>query len=287
MNYVIISPVRNEEKYIGKTIESVVNQTIKPKEWIIINDGSTDRTVDVINRYIESYPWIKLQNRKDRGFRFLGPGVIESFNEGLKNFEHKDYDFIVKLDCDLSFGVDYFELIFKYFQNNPRLGMASGMTYTITHGNLVLENSSPDYNVAGPLKTFRRKCFHEINGLMPILGWDHIDQIKARMLNWDTQGYAHIKIIHYRPMGSSVGNILVGKMRWGKTSYIIGSHPVFILFKGMYHLLKKPYVMGGLYYYWGFFSSVINRDVRYIDSNFRKYLRKHELRRLNKLIFRF
>ncbi len=125
MKYVIISPVRNEERYIEKTILSVIGQVLKPQEWIIVNDGSTDSTEEIVKKYSQRHRWIKLINRGDRGYRYLGPGVVEVFNLGFKSIKAGDYDFVVKMDCDLSFEKDYFERIARFFSENPRLGMVS------------------------------------------------------------------------------------------------------------------------------------------------------------------
>ena len=159
--YIIISPVRDEEKYIEKTISSVVNQVIKPSKWIFVNDGSTDNTSKSIIQVKKQYDWIDVITRDDRGFRQPGKGIIEAFYEGFDKVKNLSWDFIVKLDCDLSFESTYFESILGEFAKNPSLGIASGKTYIPINGNidnLKLE-WSPDTCTRGPCKMYRRQCF--------------------------------------------------------------------------------------------------------------------------------
>src|ERR1700686_959796 len=126
-NYVVISPVRDEEAYIRFTIDCMVHQTIVPKEWIIINDGSSDKTGDIIDEYAQRYPWIRVVHRANRGFGKAGGGVVGPFNDGYKAVQSRDWNYLGKLDGDLSFDPDYFEKCFEHFENDPRLGVAGGV----------------------------------------------------------------------------------------------------------------------------------------------------------------
>lgn len=276
--YVIISPVRNEEKYIEKTIQSVINQTVKPIEWIIVNDGSTDRTREIVEKYTKKYSWIKLINRPDRGHR-PGRGPAEAFNEGLRHIE-ADYEFIVNLDGDVSFGSDYFEKLFKKFEKNPKLGIASGKSYYLENGKLILYRCA-DTSTMGASKIYRKQCFKDIGGtLANNICWDMINDLKAQMEGWQTRSFRDIKFIHYKRIGFGQGNMIKTQIRAGQILYSYGYHPLFIVAKGIYRMLDKPYVIGGLAIIFGYFTALIKRERQIKDKEMIKFLRKQQLRRL-------
>jgi len=276
--YVIISPVRNEEKYIEKTIKSVINQTVKPTEWIIVNDGSTDGTRGIAERYTEKYDWIKLINRKDKGHR-PGRGVVEAFYAGYNQIVHKDFDFIVKLDGDLSFKPTYFESLFNEIEKNPKLGMASGKTYVPKGKKLILERCS-DSHVVGASKVYKKECFEQIGGLPVTLGWDIIDELKAQMKGWETRSYKDLVLIHYKIIGWRQKGISKGWFLGGQIFYYLGYLPLFIVTKGFYRMIEKPYLIGGLAMLFGYFKALIRREKQIEDKEMIRFLRKQQLRRL-------
>src|SRR5215813_13848389 len=162
--YVVITNGCDEEKFIEATIWSVLAQTIRPSEWVIVNDGSKDNTGEIIDEYALRYPWIGSVHRKDRGFRKFGGGIIEAFYEGFHSLRCRDWEFMCKLDGDLSFASDYFESIFRKFQENPWLGIGGGVLYHWENEKKVLERH-PFFHVRGGIKTYRRKCWDAIGGL--------------------------------------------------------------------------------------------------------------------------
>jgi len=278
--YVLISPVRDEEEYIKMTLDSVANQTVLPVEWILVDDGSSDRTPEIIDEFARTHPWIRLKLRADRGKRAIGAGVIEAFNFGLKHLSVSDYEFLVKLDGDLSFGPTYFEDLFRKFSDNRDLGIASGKTYIERRGNLVVERMA-DQHVRGASKVYRRACFEQIDGLKPIIGWDMVDELYAQYKGWETRSFAELVLVHHRPMGTSTGSALRGKLRWGRGRYVTGSHPVFILASGTYRMTEHPYVLGGLALMYGYFTAWLNRHPRITESEIREFQKRRELKRLS------
>jgi len=283
--YIIITPVRDEQSRIEKTLASVCSQKIRPAKWIIVDDGSCDNTRDIVRGYIRHNPWIelcvKVSPDNERG---LGQPVIEAFNQGLEKIDLEGIDFITKIDGDVSFKEDYFRALLYKFEENPRLGISGGVTYVKIGDELVPENTDPGTNVQGAVKMYRKKCFSDIEGIVPILGWDHIDQIKARMKGWDTGSFPELKVLHHRRMGSSIDNIFKGKMRWGKTSHAIGSHPLFVLAKGMYHIFQRPYIIGGLSFFAGYIIASFSKMPVYRDRGYIKFLHQYELSRLKKMV---
>lgn len=200
--YVIITPVKNEEVHFKPTIQSVINQELKPSKWVIINDGSTDGTKELIDNLAKEYNWIHPVHNEPREFR--KPGGEFVLEKGFSVINVKDYDFIVKMDGDLSFKEDFFKKIFEEFDKNPKLGIASGVCY-VKEGDSMVEEKHPVVHTRGPLKTYRTQCFIDIKGIEPELGWDTIDEMRANMLGWKTSTISNLKIHHLRKTQTAKG----------------------------------------------------------------------------------
>jgi biofilm PGA synthesis N-glycosyltransferase PgaC len=275
---VIISPCRDEEQLVRFTLDSVVKQTYRPHLWLIVDDGSRDRTAEIVAGYTAAHPWIRLVRRRREGGRQLGPGVVNAFNAGLAALEDEPFDVIAKLDCDLEFGAETFAAIMAAF-DNPRVGMASGTTLLLLRGKLVSERYT-SYHVPGQAKFYRQACFRDIGGLQGVYGWDIIDETDARRHGWLTLSTPQPIFIHHRLQGSSFGG-LRGRIIWGQGAYAIGSHPLFALARGIYRLAEHPWLVGGLAFIWGFFTSYFNPDIqRLTDPGLIRYLRREQLYRL-------
>lgn len=278
---VLITPVRNEENYLPKTIESMVNQTITPLEWVIVNDGSTDKTGEILVEASKKYSWIHVVTKPDRGKRSVGPGVVEAFYYGYERIKNQDYEFIGKLDGDLEFKPEYFETLLTYFQKDPYLGSASGKPYLLEGEKLILERMN-DEMVAGQINFYRRQCFEDIGGFVKEVHWDGIAFHKARMKGWRTRSIndPNLIFIHQRLMGSSEKGIISGRLRWGKGQYFMGTHILYIFAIAFYRIWEKPYVMGGLLILVGYFKAMIEKVPRYEDLEFRKSLHAWQMARL-------
>ncbi|MDY7036589.1 MAG: glycosyltransferase family A protein, partial [Thermodesulfobacteriota bacterium] len=227
--YVIITPVRDEQNYVEKTIKSVISQTVTPIEWMIVNDGSTDNTRRILDEYAHQQTWIKTVHRENRGHREAGRGVIEAFCDGYDSLEATDWEFIVKLDGDLSFDSDYFERCFYNFHSSPRLGISGGGIYHIIFGQTILEKD-PLFHVRGATKIYKRACWKDIGGLLKAPGWDTLDEVKANMLGWKTRTFPELQLIHLRRTGEADG-AWANWVKNGRANYISGYHPLFMFFK--------------------------------------------------------
>jgi len=277
--YIIISPARDEEELIEYTLKSVIRQTIKPLEYIIVNDGSSDGTGKIIEGYSKDHPWIRVIDLPDRGYYTYGNGIITAFNKGLDEVNKKDYEFIVKLDCDLSFDEHYFENLLRQFSLDEKLGIASGQTYFLNGKNRLVWEDAPLDHTVGPCKVYRKECFRDINGLVVSLGWDHIDEVAARMNGWRTRSYPEYKLLHHRIMGSRLG-ILRGNMRHGHADYITGYHVPYFMIKSFYRLFTKPYLVGSMASFYGFFKNYFIGEKRIVNKEFRIYYRREQIRKL-------
>ena len=282
---VIISPVRDESKYLRLTIDSMIAQTIRPVEWILVDDGSVDATPDIVHEYAEKYPFIRLISRQNRGFRLLGGGVIAAFNFGVEHIEHTDYQYIAKLDGDMSFGPHYLEHMFHKLEDDPKLAAVSGKVYRSENGRYI-EEMQIDEQVAGQFKLYKRTAFEDIGGFVQHLSWDGIDVHTAWMKGWKTLSYHDPKawLLHHRIMGSSDKHIYEGRMRWGRGNWYMGYHPLYAIATGINRMREKPVFIGGLLMIFGYFFAALRRLPRYENPEFRRYLRHWQMVRLKNFL---
>jgi biofilm PGA synthesis N-glycosyltransferase PgaC len=277
-HYVIITPVRDEEKYIEATLESVCGQTLPPADWVIVDDGSSDRTGDIIDRFAAQYPWIRIVHRMNRGFRKAGGGVMEAFYDGYNTLRSKEWDFIVKLDGDLTFAPEYFEKCFEHFHRDPQLGIGGGEIHHNISGELKLE-VNPRFHVRGATKIYRKSCWEAIGGLWPAAGWDTIDEVKANMLGWKTYTFGDLRLLHHRFTGSEEG-LLRDRVKHGLACYVSGYHPLYVAASCLHRITQKPYVLGSVAIMYGFVRAYFTRPARLDDRTYVTYIRGQQLRRL-------
>ena len=275
--YSIITPVRDEERFIEGTIESVLRQTIRPIEWIIVDDGSTDSTGTIIERYARDHSWIRILHRKSRGHRSTGGGV-EAFLDAYPLLLERDWDYLVNLDGDLTFAPDYFEKCFEHFRNTPRLGIGGGAVY-IQVGDSLQWEKAPYFHVRGATKIYRRECWVSLGGLIPSLGWDTVDELKANQLGWTTRTFPELKLVHHRVTGLTWG-AWGNAVNDGEADYIVGYHPLFFAVKCVRNAFNPPYIIRALGIAYGFLRSAVRRTHRVCDSKLRTYIRDQQLRRI-------
>jgi poly-beta-1,6-N-acetyl-D-glucosamine synthase len=278
MKYVIITPAHNEEAFIRYTLDSVVAQTVKPEQWIIVDDGSTDDTSKIIQEYVKRYAWIKQVTLPVEGSRDFGARIARVFNEGFRRIDSL-YDFIVELDSDLSFSSDYFENILRKFAEDPRLGIAGGGFYIPVGDKWRLEKCPVDH-VRGATKVYRKACFDEIGGLPLVNGWDSIDEWRAQMKGWKTRSYFELIIHHLRPTGASLGKWGIG-IKDGNYAFFMGYSWPVILARSLYRSLSgRPPLVYGTALFWGYFQSWIARKPQLDDPKVIAYMRRKQMRRI-------
>lgn len=279
--YLLITPVRNEEAYLQRTIDSLVAQTVRPIRWIIVDDGSNDATPEIATKAAQQHDWIQLHRRADRGTRKVGGGVVEAFNDGLALTTLDEYDYVCKLDGDLELEPVYFERLFEKFEADPRLGTASGKCWLVTEEGLQLERTNDEFSL-GAAKLYRVDCFRDIGGFVSEVMWDGIDCHRCRMLGWEAASFhdTDLRIRHLRRMGSSHHNIIRGRLRWGFGQYFMGTHPLYILAIATYRVFERPWILGGVLIGAGYFGAWLKRRPRYGDKEFRRFLHQWQLARL-------
>jgi poly-beta-1,6-N-acetyl-D-glucosamine synthase len=275
----LVSPCRDEAKFMRRTLDSVMANTVKPTVWIIIDDGSTDETPRILADYAARFPAIKVVTRKDRGKRAVGPGVIEAFYAGLEGINLNDFDYVCKLDLDLDLPARYFEILIDRMEKDPRIGTCSGKPY-YPHpetGKLISEGCGDETSV-GMTKWYRTDCFLQIGGFVRQVMWDGIDNHRCRMLGWRAVSWdePEIRFTHLRPMGSSQVGLWTGRKRHGFGQYFMGTGPVYMFASAVFRAARRPLLVGGAGMMAGYLGAAFKGVPRYDDRNFRQFLRRYQ-----------
>jgi poly-beta-1,6-N-acetyl-D-glucosamine synthase len=282
LKYVLITPARNEEANIGKTIESMISQTVLPKKWVIVSDGSTDRTDEIVKGYLPENSWIefiRMPEHLDRQFA----AKVQSFCAGYQKVNGLDFDVIGNLDADISFDKEYLEFLMHRFAEEPRLGVAG--TPFIEDGKHYDYRFTNIEHVSGACQLFRRKCFDEIGGYLPIKGGgiDWVAVTTARMKGWKTRTFTEKTCLHNRKMGTGNTTPLSTWFRQGQKDYLLGNHPLWEVFRIFYQMVKKPFIIGGSFLFIGFALASIKRIEKPISKEIQIFIRGEQMKRLKKL----
>ena len=283
--YVLITPAHNEEAYIGKTIQAVLFQSVLPLKWVIVSDGSTDGTDLLVKGYLDANPWmelVRLPEQRDRSFA----AKVTAFKAGYERVEGLDYAVIGNLDADISFDPDYFEFLLEKFLQDPKLGVA-GTPFMEESG---YSSASDSYeggkHVAGGCQLFRRECFEEVGGYIPVKGGgiDWIAVTTARMKGWKTRSFQEKYFFHYRSLGTAERNRLGATFDYGKKDYYLGGHPVWELFRVLYRMKKKPYILGGLSLLSGYLWGGLTRMKRPVSPALMQFHRHEQMEKLKLIL---
>ena len=286
MKYVLITPAKNEEAFIRKTLDSVVAQTILPERWVIVDDGSTDRTAEIVESYTKRYRWIELIRRvqdPDRSFASKAYAVALGF-ERVSRFQ---FEIVGNLDADVSFEPDYMEFLIQKFSEDPGLGVA-GTPFTQDGGYDSSKDSFEGQNyVAGPCQLFRRECFQDIGGYVPNRagGVDWIAVMTARMKGWKVQCFNQKRFHHHRTLGTAERGHLRSLFSYGEKDYYLGGSPVWELFRVTYRMAKKPVLLGGLALLAGYAWAALRRTKRAVTPELMHFHRREQMKKL-RAIFR-
>jgi len=281
--YVIITPAYNEDGFIGETIKSVAIQTIVPKKWIIVDDGSTDSTAAIIKQYQKDYEFIEYYGRVRQAEQSYYESNVWAILEGYERVRTLDFDYLAILDADMILCEDYYQEIFNRFDINRDVGIATGTYLEDINGRLI-EALIDRYSTPKALQVFRRACYEQIGGYIPCKngGEDSCAEIMARTHGWQTWSFPDIKAIHQRPVGMGDGRAAFSaKFKQGLTDYCLATHPVFMLAKCLRRsLIERPYIVSGLARLAGFLYGYMIRAERDIPENARRYVRKEQMKRL-------
>ena len=282
--YVLITPARNEEAFLERTIQSVTRQSAIPMRWVIVSDGSTDRTDEIAKSYAEKFSWIDYVRAPVRSSRDFA-GKVFAFRVGFERVSNLDYQFIGSVDADISFEANYFEYLLGKFDADPALGVAGtpfsedGQTYDFRF--------SSTSHVSGACQMFRRECFESIGGYVPVKGGgiDDIAVMTARFKGWQTRTFTEMTCRHHRPMGTAGGRSKAAvNLKLGENAYRLGAHPLWQLARGIYQMSRKPYVVGGGALMTGYFWAMLRQVERPISKELVHFNRREQMDRLRRFV---
>jgi glycosyltransferase involved in cell wall biosynthesis len=283
-SYVLITPAHNEEALIEKTIQSMIGQTYLPLKWVIVDDGSTDGTAEIVERYVMRCPWIELVRRtprKDRNFA----GKVHAFNAGFERIEHLHCDLIGNLDADITFSPEHFEFLVGKFADDPQLGVA-GTAYTQEGWDSTRDSFEGQTSVSGACQVFRWQCFRDVGGYHPNPAGsiDWIAVTTARMKGWKTRNFPEKRFHHPRTMGTAERSEFGAAFDYGKKDYFMGGSPIWELFRVGYRITKKPILIGGLGLLLGYFGAALLRLKRPVSRELMQFHRREQMSKLRGIL---
>ena len=280
MDYIIVMPAFNEEGFIADTLRSIVAQSWQPKRLIVVNDGSTDSTPDIIASFAQEHDWIQLVNR-EIGHAHHAPGakIVETFYYGFEQIE-EDYEVIVKLDADLDLPPDYFERTMQLFAEDPKIGMAGGLLLLERNGKWIYENYADKDHIRGAHKAYRKACFEDMGGIKRSIGWDSVDEMLARFHGWKVRTIKDLYVKHFRATGKETGAVRV-KIKLGYAFYRMRYGFWIMLISAVKAgFLNRPYILTGLAVIYGWFQSLFRRDTFIVSREEGKYIRQYRWSRM-------
>jgi len=288
LRYVLVTPARNEAQLIGNTIRSVVGQTVRPTRWVIVSDGSTDGTDDIVRQFAAEHDWIELERMPEHRDRTFA-AKANCFNGGYEKLKELSFDLVGNLDADITLSPDHFEFLLARFAERPMLGVA-GTPYvedserpgrhTYAH-----EAANLDH-VSGACQLFRRECFESIGGYVPIEGGaiDWIAVTTARMKGWQTRTFVERVSHHHRKIGTAESSPLKARFHYGRKAYYVGGHPLWELPRGVFQMRTPPYVVGGACFVAGYLWAALTRLHRPVSPELMAFHRNEQLTRLRRLL---
>jgi glycosyltransferase involved in cell wall biosynthesis len=280
----IISPVRNEAPHIENVVRSVAAQELPPARWIVIDDASTDDTLEILRRLEAEVPFLQVVEapRAEQGpvaDRLARAAAPRNFNAGLAHADWGEYTHVMKLDGDIELPPDYFNELMARFEADPSLGLAAGILVEPQPDGTMRPIEIARIHVHGALKCWSRECFEAIGGVQERLGWDTIDETYARMRGFRTWSFPDIVSVHRRPLGSADGTVR-GHARHGECAYIAHFTPTWVALRAGKIATRKPYGLSGLAFFYGYARAAARRVERVPDREYRRFTQRELRRRL-------
>ena len=283
--YFVVTPAKNEEKNLPLTISSIERQTVNPILWVIVDDGSTDSTPQIIETAKKKHDWIHSihlnESARDLTIHYASVCNI-GLDYGIKYCEKNkiEYEYIALVDADMNLENTYFENLIKEFEKDPKLGIASGGTWVSVKGKQIQLQLREDIPSGGH-RLWRKRCFEETGGYSLTYAADSVSNVKAKLRGWKAKRFEEYKATQAR-MTSSVEGLWKGWEKDGEGAYYLNAHPLFVVARTIRYLFKKPHYIG-LAYLVGYVNSYINRKEKSDDEeikNYYRYTRPQELKKI-------
>jgi glycosyltransferase involved in cell wall biosynthesis len=283
MNYYIVIPAHNEEKFIGLTLDSLISQTVLPKKAVIVNDNSTDQTGSIVQSYIEKHPWISLVDKKSDAIHLPGSKVIQAFQAGLATLD-EEYDIMIKGDSDLIFPSNYFETIIQHFESDAEIGMAGGFAYIEKDGEWILENLTDKDHIRGAFKAYRKAAFQQIGGLQPAMGWDTVDELLCKYYNWKVVTDESLKVKHLKPTGANYNK--TARYKQGEAFYTLGYGFFITAVASLKLALRKGKPLLFLDYIQGFWKAKAEKKTMLVTPEQAKFVKAYRWKKMKEKLFK-
>ncbi len=283
-NYVLVTAAYNEEAHIGRTIESIAGQTLLPQRWVIVSDCSTDRTDEIIRRYLAKYPFIRLVRIEEKHARNFGAQVM-AIHRGFEQLSEVDYEFIANVDSDLSFEPTYYSKLLQKFEEDPKLGLAGGFIFEQGHDGVFRSRVlNTEKSIGHAVQMVRRECYEAIGGwvAMPYGGQDWVALVTAQMHGWRIKAFSDLPVYHHRPTGGGDRRFR-NLFREGRMDYSVGSYPPFEILKLIRRFAFPPYLLGSFVRLWGFLWGYWHFERRPVSREFVQFLRREQKSALRKI----
>ncbi|PZO28360.1 MAG: glycosyl transferase family 2 [Flavobacteriaceae bacterium] len=282
MNYYIVIPTYNEEKFISLTLQSIVEQTVLPSKVVVVNDGSTDKTEEIVNSFIEKHSFITAVNKTSDAIHLPGSKVIQAFQKGLETLDD-NYDIMVKIDADLIFPSNYFETIIKHFQSDERIGMVGGFCYIEKNGDWILENLTDKDHIRGALKAYRKETFLQIGGLKPAMGWDTVDELLCKFYNWKVVTDESLHVKHLKPTGASYNK--AARYKQGEAFYSLGYGFFITTIASLKLAMRKGKPLLFMDYIKGFWKAKSAKKELLVTREQAKFIRNYRWKKIKEKLF--
>ena len=274
--YLAITPARDEAALLGQLIQCMAAQQVRPLRWIIIDDSSRDATAEIIDEAARRHPFIEPVHITRPGAR--APGGESVIMQALPRPLWQGYEWLLRLDADLSFAPDFAALLLAEFARDPRLGIA-GASLLELRGSRWQAVGGPAFHTRGATKFYSRPCFEAIGGLEAGLGWDTVDEARAMMKGFTTRTFAHVEARHHRPCGGARGFARL-RLTQGVAAYNAGYSPLFMLARALRQLAATPPLAAPLLLLAGYLAPYARRRPRLAEPQLVRFIRHQQHRRL-------
>jgi glycosyltransferase involved in cell wall biosynthesis len=284
--YALITAAKNEEAYIRQVLQSVVEQTRVPRLWAIVSDGSTDRTDEFVTDFARRYDFIRLIRLANEGSRAFSSQAFAS-NAGYETIKHTEFDFVGFLDADISLEASYYETVLDRLKANPKLGIAGGQILEPRDGRFNERFGNSEDCVAGAIQLFRRKCYEDVGGLIPLHygGHDSVANAMARRKGWEVRSFSDLRVFHHRPTGTAGSTVWRARFRDGMADYFMGYDALFEIGKCLRRVTERPFCLGSVLRLSGYVFPGFTGQKPMVSDDFVRYLRHEQMGRVLHSVF--